>query len=135
MIASTIDGTFYRIEILEDEALRLLRFVQKLVERNKALCPDIQDEIRATTTADLLSNPRSPRQRHVNGDILARISKETNALGLESILHDLLREGEAEIDQDILQAIRELAIAALGSVGDSTKDLMRAVAEYIRMLS
>ena len=134
MLASTIDGTFYRIEILEDKALKLLHFLQKLARQSKSLCAYTKDRDPVSTQAELLSAPRTPRERHVDGDILARILEGHQLSDHIAMLQDLLRLGEDTIDPQVLETFEALATAAMEGAGFSKDDILHFVAEYLRML-
>ena len=134
MLASTIDGTFYRIEILEDKALKLLHFLQKLARQSKSLCAYTQDRDPVSTQAELLSAPRTPQERHVDGDILARILGGDQLSDHIAMLQDLLRMGEDNIDPQVLETFEATAAVAVEGAGFSTDDILRSVAEYLRML-
>ena len=134
VLASTIDGTFYRIEILEDKAMELLCFLQKLAQRSKTLCPYTQDRVPVLTQAGMLTAPRNPRERHVDGDLLAHILRGHQVSDHVAMLQDLLRMGEEDVDPQVSEIFERLAAVAVEDAGVSTEDLLRSVVEYLRML-
>lgn len=129
ILASTVNGTFYQITILDDKTCQFLRFLQNLAERNKEICP-----YASPAQAHLSFDLKHSCDRHVDGDILSRITHRNSLLGHANLLQELLQASIEEIGPQVLEIFKKLAVAALGDRRGSTSDLFDDVADYLSMV-
>ena len=109
MLASALDGTFYRLDLIDAKDWELLRLVQDMAEKDKYLCPYTWRENRERM---LPNEYADPRRRHLNGDILLRILQ----LGSEAHqkLESLVRSQSQRESGDYRQRLLRLAKDAIG---------------------
>lgn len=89
ILASTTDGTFYQMYLLNEPSWRLLRFIVNMAKRNPIICPYLDTYERRPRDAQrphIEPSSDNKRHRHVDGDILARILDR----GAEEMLEEML---------------------------------------------
>ena len=141
IIGSSLDGSFYRFELIDEAKWRLLRFLQNLCERNGNLCPLMHAKRRRQRL-----EPHAPTRRdmHIDGDILWRLIERGGPLSgrmIKSMLVEVpdedsnWRTDEFETLEERISRFSELARdAALG--GDSGEDdsVEEAVVRFLRKM-
>lgn len=91
-VGSLIDGSFFQLSILDENAWRLLAFIQTLALRSPGFCPFVNP---IETYRRPLEPSTDPLDMHINGDIIRRILER----GGESSLIELMSS------QDILKIL------------------------------
>lgn len=92
-IGSTTDGSFFQFSILDENAWRLLAFIQTLALRSPNICPFVNP---MKTHRSPLEPSTEPLDMHINGDILRRILERggerslTEMMSSQAILEILL---------------------------------------------
>ena len=93
-VGSTTDGSFYQFSILDENAWRLLAFVQALALRSPAICPFVNPIAAYRCPLEPLTDPiyMNPLDMHIDGDILRRILERGGETSLIEMIspHDIL---------------------------------------------
>lgn len=119
LIASGIDGSMFHLTLLEENALRLLRYIQDLY-RSRA-------SIGRYSIHDTKNGERDPRMGHVDGDILATVLK----LG-----GGWLREALTRVDEtgsSAMPGFKEL-VGKVSGISQGKSDSIDAVMKYMNGL-
>ena len=83
IIGTSADGAIIQMEILDEKQWRLLRFIQNMAERNPIVCPFIGS---GPHRRHIEPSTAKPHYKHVNGDILQRVTERGGA----KLLRDML---------------------------------------------
>ncbi|MCJ1249735.1 hypothetical protein MMC30_006961 [Trapelia coarctata] len=140
IIGSSLDGSFYQFELLDEAKWRLLRFLQNLCERNGNICP-----LKHLKRHRQRLEPLVPTKRdmHIDGDILWRLIERGgrySGMMIQSMLEEApdedpsRRTDEFETSEERVARFSEIVRdAALG--GDSGEnDSVEAVVRFLRSM-
>ena len=134
ILASTLDGTFYQIDILNNEAYKLLEFIQKLAQRHKEITPQTHEEPSAHAIDSDSQGTTSARERHIDGDIVRRVLTSDLLPGERDCLRELISAPRGGLDTQLLQTLRYLTFAATDALANSDEELLDMVAEFLRTI-
>lgn len=134
IIGSTLDGAFYRFDLLDEEQWRLLRWIQNLAEKDKLVCPHQSKE---SENRHIEPTRKHKRDMHVNGDILARIlhyGAAESAQFLGNLITKDLFDADPAVDYSSVEERRkrfvELAHSVVGDL--EGRQLLEAVVLYMK---
>ena len=135
--ASAFDGSFYRIDILDEPRWRLLKFVQNLADQHPAICPHSYAAFQYYNR-NTEPDGEHPDARHIDGDILARILEGTGCGHAVATLREVIggewpepssNQGLRE-PKERVQRFIELAHEVLGPGDD--KMVFEMVVDFMR---
>ena len=120
IIGSTLDGAFYRFDLLDENQWRLLRWIQNIAEKDVLVCPH---QSRESKNRHIEPARNHKRDMHVNGDILARVLHYGGSESVE-FLRDLVERDRYVADDPVdysnaeerRKRFAELAQAVVGKV-------------------
>lgn len=128
-VGSTIDGSFFQFSILDENAWRLLAFIQTLALRTPFICPFVNP---IETYRRPLEPSTNPSNMHINGDIVRRIldrggeSSLIELMSSQDILKILLSH---ELMLRVTIAHHHLVTDEFTLVGDTQNDRTRLATE------
>ncbi|KAJ6130018.1 hypothetical protein N7512_002798 [Penicillium capsulatum] len=99
-----LNGTVYRLCLVQNTELLLLRVLQNLCYKDVAICPSLPKRLRR-------QDPLSVDNRHIDGDILSRLAR----LGPEKLGQMVMDLDSAHGSDSIERSIREYADNAIGA--------------------
>ncbi|MCJ1431631.1 hypothetical protein MMC27_000986 [Xylographa pallens] len=135
IIGSSLDGSFYQFELIDEDTWRLLRFIQHMAERNATICPHTYAEPPMTHI-----EPRpSEKCMDIKGDLLYRLldrgSPDTAAL-LRDMLEKEPDPGRRGYDFDTREARQqrffEIVDIALEPTSLQKQDRVKVVVDFLR---
>ncbi|KAF8544950.1 hypothetical protein BDD12DRAFT_915223 [Trichophaea hybrida] len=120
VIAAGVDGSFFQLTILDERALRLLRFVQKLYREETTGAPFAPPEPEPES--------RDPRTAHIDGDLLVAVVR----LGVDWLRRVVERSEEGrEHAFEGSEGFQSVAVELLGDKEDVYEASMRYVDELV----
>ena len=89
-IGSMTDGSFFQFSILDENAWRLLAFIQTMALRSPSICPFVDPIEVYRRPLEPLTNPRD---MHIDGDIIRRILEQGGEISLIELMssHNILK--------------------------------------------
>lgn len=99
-----LNGTVYRLSLLYHKELLLLQLLQNLCYKDVVICPSLPKRLRR-------QDPLSLESCHIDGDILARLSR----LGPEKLTQIVMGLDSTRGSDSIERTLREYAADAIGS--------------------
>ena len=135
IIGSSLDGSFYQFELIDEDTWRLLRFMQHMAERNATICPHTYAE---PPTTHIEPRPRE-KCMDIKGDLLYRLldrgSPDTAAL-LRAMLEKEPDPGRRGYDFDTREARQqrffEIVDVALEPTSLQKQDRVKVVVDFLR---
>lgn len=116
-----MDGSFFQLTVLDEKALRLLRFVQQLYREETKGVP--------FAPPDLGLEERDPRTAHIDGDFLAVVVQ----LGVDWLRRAVRRveEGRQYAFEEGSERLQSVVVDLLGDGVDIYEATMRYIDELV----